>query len=171
MPLNLTIQSGGCGMRIAKTDTVSWIAGLMRTDYPALSFIPDTTIRDRYVAKQRYILQLNEKGQRVGYLLHGAIQWGKPTVISQAMIDFDARLRGYGEKAVIELVRRAEIGGSPAIHLRCAADLEAVRFWQSLSFEIVRIEPGGKARNRTIFVFVRRLYLPLFRDGIDHENS
>lgn len=140
----------------------SWIAGLMRTDYPALGFIPETTVERRYIAKNRYILQTDERGRRVGYLLHGAIHYGKAVVVSQAMIDYDKRLRGYGKLTVAELVRRAEIGGASSIKLRCAADLPAVRFWQSLGFEVVGVEPGGEKRNRVIVKFIRLLPLPLF---------
>jgi len=141
--------------------TTSWIAGLMRTNYPALGFIPDTTLAHRYIAKNRYILQVDERGRRVGYLLHGAIHYGQSVVISQAMIDYDKRLRGYGIAAVNELVRRAEIGGASSIKLRCAADLPAVHFWQSCGFDVMGVEPGGKSRNRQIVRFVRLLHLPL----------
>ena len=141
--------------------TTSWIAGLMRTNYSALGFIPDTTLAQRYIAKNRYILQTDERGRRVGYLLHGAIHCASPVVISQVMIDYDKRLRGYGETAVNELLRRAEIGGASSIKLRCAADLPAVHFWQSCGFKVVGVEPGGKSRNRQIVCFVRLLRLPL----------
>lgn len=142
--------------------TTSWIAGLMRTDYPALGFIPETTIERRYIAKNRYIIQSDERGRRVGYLLHGAIRCAQPVVVSQAMIDYDKRLRGYGELAVNELVRRAEIGGASSIKLRCAADLPAVHFWQSCNFDVVDCVPGGEKRSRFIVLFVRLLRLPLF---------
>lgn len=149
----------------------SWISGLMRTDYPALGFIPDTTIEQRYIAKNRYILQLDERGQKVGYLLHGAIHCGYPVVISQAMIDYDRRLLGYGEAAVNELVRRAEISGASAIKLRCAADLSAVHFWQSCGFSIVGIEPGGESRKRQIIQFIRLFRLPLLPPNFGVEPT
>jgi GNAT superfamily N-acetyltransferase len=136
----------------------------MRTDYPALGFIPDTTIAARYVAKNSYILQSNEKGNSVGYMLHGAIHYGEPVVITQAMIDYDYRLRGYGESAIKELISRAERGGASAIKLRCATDLSAVAFWKACGFIDISYLPGGQARNRMIVKFIKPLSLPLFEE-------
>lgn len=147
-------------------DTVDFICGLMRTDYPALGFIPEPTIEHQYIAQNRYILQVDRYGRKVGYLLHGAIHCGRPVVVSQAMIDYDFRLRGHGQAAVAELIRRATIGGASSIALRCAADLPAVQFWQSCGFQVASIEPGGQRRNRMIIRFVLPLALPLFeRNG------
>lgn len=143
-------------------DTANWIAGLMRTDYPAVGFIPEPTIEDRYIKRGRYILQTDERGRRIGYLLHGVIRYGCPVVISQVMIDYDHRLSGHGESVVSELIRRANVGGASSIKLRCAADLPAVQFWQANGFRIVGVETGGERRGRTIIRFVRFLILPLF---------
>jgi hypothetical protein len=142
--------------------TSSWIIGLMKTDYAALGFIPEPTIKTQYVANERYIIQLDERGRRVGYLLHGAIRYGKPVVISQAIIDYDKRRSRYGKMTVDRLVRRAEIRYASCIQLRCASDLEAIYFWQSVGFQIVNIVPGGEKRHRHIVKFVRPLTLPLF---------
>ena len=136
----------------------------MRTDTNALGFIPSTTIEQRYVASNQYILQYDARGRRVGYILHGPINYGAAVVVSQAMIDYDHRLRGYGALAVAELVRRAEIKSASSIKLRCAADLPAVQFWQSCGFEVLGVTPGGKSRNRMIITFTRRLTLPLLNE-------
>ncbi|GIW60753.1 MAG: hypothetical protein KatS3mg087_1819 [Patescibacteria group bacterium] len=144
-------------------DITSWIAGLMAENTNELGFIPDTTIKNRYIAQNNYVLQEDERGKPVGYILHGPIKYGKPVVISQACIQYEKRLRGYGEKAFLELLNRARIVGASSIRLRCADDLPAVQFWQSLGFEIVDVEPGGKSRGRMIFKMVFRLDLPLFR--------
>lgn len=149
----------------------SWISGLMKTDYPALGFIPEPTIEQRYIAKNRYILQLDERGRKVGYLLHGAIHYGCPVVISQAMIDYDRRLRGHGEAVVDELVRRSKIGGASSIKLRCAADLPAVKFWQSCGFSVAGIEPGGESRGRLIIRFIRLFSLPLLPPNFGVEPT
>lgn len=143
-------------------DTASWITGLMRENYEAVSFIPEPTIRFRYIAQHRYILQTNEQGKPVGYLLHGAINAGQPVVISQHVIDYDFRLRGYGELAFSELVERCTSSGATSIRLRCADDLQSVLFWQHCGFETDRIVPGGISRGRMINSMIYRLPLSLF---------
>lgn len=142
-------------------DVSSWIVGLMKTESEAIGFIPSTSVRCQYISKGRYILQRDEYGRRVGYILHGAIKYGRTVVISQAVIDYDKRLKGYGEKAANELICKAQSIGASSITLRCASDLPAICFWQSLGFQVIDVFPGGKSRNRMIVKFVRLLPLPL----------
>lgn len=144
-------------------DIPSWITGLMAENYEALGFIPNTTIRDRYVDKRQYVLQEDEKGHYIGYLLHGPIRWGRPVIISQHCIQYEKRLQGYGINAFDELKRRADLGGSSSIILRCATDLSAVLFWQSIGFQIIDILPGGVSRNRLIAKMVYFMNLPLLK--------
>jgi len=147
-------------------DIANWITGLMAENTDALGFIPDTTLRERYIAKNRYIFQCDEKGRPTGYLLYGALNFGQSVAISQACIQYDKRLHGYGEVAVAELVNRAEKIQASSIYLRCADDLPAVQFWQSLGFKIVGVEPGGARRNRMIVRMAYPLYLPLFHGNL-----
>lgn len=143
-------------------EIATWITGLMAENTDALGFIPDTTLRERYIAKHRYIFQRDEKGRPVGYLLYGVLHYGQPVVISQACIQYEKRLCGYGEIAFAELLHRARATGVSSIHLRCANDLPAVQFWQSLGFLILGIEPGGARRKRLIVKMAYPLMLPLF---------
>jgi len=146
---------------VPQMNIANWIAGLMAENTDALGFIPNTTVETRYVAKHRYILQTNERGKAVGYLLYGALRYGQPVVISQACIQYEKRMRGYGEKAFLELLRRAKLAGASSIHLRCADDLPAVQFWQSLGFQVFKVEPGGVRRGRMIVKMVYLISLPL----------
>lgn len=148
-------------------DISSWIGGLMaemtnQVQPGCFSLIPFDTIQYRYIAKNRYVLQEDERGKPVGYILHGAIHYGQPMVISQHAIIYDKWLLGYGQSAFYAVVERARRGGASAIRLRCADDLPANQFWQSLGFQIVGIESGGAKRNRTIVKMVFPLLLPLF---------
>lgn len=129
-----------------------WIAGLMRQNYEAVGFIPDTTVQERYIKHGRYVLQSDNRGRAVGYLLHGPIHYGQPCAISQHCIEYDKRLLGFGQMAVRTLVERARNGGASVIRLRVAQDLAAVQFWQSCGFSAVRIVPGGKKRERMILI-------------------
>jgi hypothetical protein len=128
----------------------------------ALGFIPEPTVRHRYISQHRYILQTDERGNPVGYLLHGALRRAQPCVISQHCIDYDARRRHYGLLAFREFLRRCEVAGSSSIHLRVAEDLDAVQFWQSCGFTVDAVVPGGERRQRIIIEMVLPIALPLF---------
>ncbi len=131
-------------------DVSKWICDLMRENYDAVGFIPNTTVRDRYVSLERYILQENEVGKPIGYLLHGSLKKNKPCVISQHCIDYDVRHKHYGTIAFQEFLRRCNYIGVSSIHLRVAEDLEAVKFWENMGFHAYLVIPGGKARDRMI---------------------
>ena len=145
-----------------KEDISSWIVGLMRTQSDALGFIPSTSVHDKYVCAENFIIQHDEHGAKVGYILHGPIRYGKNVVISQAVIDMEKRRRHYGFLAVDELVTRCKSRNASSISLRCAADLEAVQFWQAVGFQLNDIVPGGERRGRMICRFFLPLALPLF---------
>jgi GNAT superfamily N-acetyltransferase len=114
-------------------------------------------VRERYVAPGRYVLQCRENGLPVGYVLHGVVCSGRLVAISQACIERDRRLRGYGEEAVREVVRRAESGGATGVRLRCCDDMAAVEFWRNLGFRPVSVSFGGRGRGRMILEFVKIL--------------
>jgi hypothetical protein len=143
-------------------DISSWIVGLMAENYDAVGFIPEPTVRCRYLAHHRYILQEDDRGRPVGYLLHGALERGRPCVISQHLIDYDYRRRHYGMMAFKTFVERCEFAGASSIHLRVADDLPALQFWQSCGFRIQRTVSGGEARNRVIVEMYYLLRLPMF---------
>ena len=142
---------------------VTWIAGLMRENYEAVGFIPDTTIKSCYLANGQYILQTDERGIRVGYLLHGVMLSGRPVVISQHCIQYEKRLRGYGEVAVKKLIDRCISNGVTSIKLRCAEDLPALFFWQSLGFSVTGIVNQNNRSNRLIGDIDMPLDLPMFK--------
>ena len=141
----------------------SWISGLHRENSDALGFIPMPTIDRQYVQHGRYVLQKDAKGRNVGYLLHGVIAPGRSVVLSQACIQHEKRLKGFGEEAVSALVDRSEKSGASSIRLRCAEDTSAVEFWNHLGFNLERWEIPGNKRNRRIAVMSKPLMLPLFQ--------
>ena len=144
-------------------DLPNWIVGLMRHNYDALGFIPKPAIENRYIKQQDYILQCDERGKAIGYLLHGPIRQGQVAHVVQHCIELDKRNRGYGCLAVTELIRRCSVVGASSIRLRCATDLPSLDFWKSCGFTVARIEDGGKKRNRQIAVMYLLLGVPLFR--------
>lgn len=142
----------------------SWIVGLMRHNYDAVGFIPEPTIEHRYIAQNRYILQADEHGKPVGYLLHGALRRAQACVISQHLIDYDHRRRHFGLLAFEQFLGRCERSGVSSIHLRVADDLPAVHFWRSCGFQVADILPGGLSRQRTIVQMHYRFDLPLLQE-------
>lgn len=152
------IGAGAVGRVKSSGDTLtSWIAGLMRENYEAVGFLPYVSVEQQYVANGRYVLQQDERGRRVGYLLHGAPEYGRSLNVAQHCIQYDSRTRGYGEQALATLVERAERAGCAGIRARCATDLESVGFWLAQGFELREVIPGGRSRDRRI----ARLFLPL----------
>jgi GNAT superfamily N-acetyltransferase len=133
------------------------------------SLIPFSTIECQYVRLNRYVLQTDERGRPVGYLLHGAPRRGQPLVISQHAIDYDHWLTGYGQTAFDTLLQRARLVGCSSIRVRCADDLPALLFWQTLGFRTLRAEPGGRTRQRMIAVMYYPLELPLPSAQKGHE--
>ena len=142
-------------------DDTTYITGLMRENYEAVGFIPEPTVRDQYVRNGRALLQRDEAGRRVGYVLHGAITPGTDLHVTQHCIDLDKRLRGYGEGAVAELLERAMVRGVRAVRLRCAEDLPSVNFWKAMGFRVVHVTDPGNTRRRMIFEMRRDLWIPL----------
>ena len=116
------------------TNAANWICGLMSENYDAVGFIPEPTVANRYIRNQQYVLQADERGKVIGYLLHGPVRQGEMVVVSQHCIDIEKRLRGYGEKTFQEFLNRCIRVGASSIHLRVANDLDAVSFLVQLRF-------------------------------------
>ena len=146
-----------------KSETASWISGLMRENYDAVGFIPEPTLNRQYVEKDRCIFQKDNKGKQVGYLLHGALLPGRAVHVAQACILHEKRLLDFGTQAVDELAQRAESANASSIRLRCAEDLEALHFWIRNGFSVEGWEAPDNKRKRRIIVLSRPLALPLFR--------
>ena len=134
----------------------------MRENYDAVGFIPEPTVDRQYIQRGRYVLQADERGRRVGYLLHGKPMNGSPLVISQHCIQGESRLRGYGEAAVAEVRSRAQRVGASCITARCATDLPSLAFWRDQGFLLRRLVEGGRRRERVIAEIWLPLAMPLF---------
>jgi GNAT superfamily N-acetyltransferase len=143
-------------------DDTSWIVGLMRANYDAIGFIPETTVAEQYIRQERYILQLDERGNRVGFLLHGAVHSGGLLTVAQHCIDDDHRLHGYGEQAFETLLSRARQGGCHGIKLRCASELPSNEFWQRMGLIHTATQHPVTVRHRTINIYLLDLWPTLF---------
>jgi GNAT superfamily N-acetyltransferase len=154
-----------CALPDCSRPAGSWIAGLMRENYDAVGFIPEPTVERQYITQGRYVLQHDEAGRRVGYLLHSEPTYGRPLTIAQHCIEFDRQRHGYGEQALRELIERAESVHASCITARVGTDLEALHFWLAEGFQVREIVPGGQKRQRSI----ARLWLPLSLPLIEEQ--
>ena len=145
----------------------SWITGLMRENYETVGFLPETTVHTRYVQCGRYVLQKNEHGRRVGYLLYGPVSSQGVVCVTQHVIQEEKRGHGYGELAWHELLRRCLLHGADTIRLHCATSFPSLMFWQQMGFTIYANVPGGTHRGRTIACMAFDCGLPLFAQKID----
>lgn len=146
-----------------RMDDVSWIAGLMRENYEAVGFLPLNSLQSQYAGNGRYILQCDERGNRIGYLLHGNPKPGGILSVAQHCIQFDKRLRGYGEETFHKLILRARHANCRAVKVRCAAGLPSNEFWLAMGLELVKVDDGPNRRKRPINVLLLDLWPTLFK--------
>lgn len=130
-----------------------FICGLMRQNTDALGFIPRPTVRDRFVPRGQYLIQLNRFRKPIGYLIHGPLHPDGSVYIHQAVIDLHRRNRHFGNQMVNQLVARATRNSAGLLRLRCASDLDAVAFWTALGFQPKETTPGGHRRRRDVIRF------------------
>ena len=142
-------------------DDLAYIVGLANENEEALGFIPETRMA-YYIAREQYIIQPTSAGKRAGYILHGKPTSGGILTIAQAVIDYDLRDQGLGRLAVSELIDRARKANSREIKLRCADDLEANNFWQTLGFKLTNTLYPANRRRRAINVYMLSLWPRLF---------
>jgi hypothetical protein len=143
-------------------EETSWIAGLMKENYDAVGFLPYEAVQE-YIDLGRYIIQTDERGNKVGYLLHGKPTPGGILTVAQHCIETDKRLRGHGQDAFEELLNRARQANARAIKVRCASDLPSNEFWKSMGLEVVNIKHPNNARKRDINVMLLDLWPTLIK--------
>lgn len=143
------------------TDDVAFIVGLMRDNYEAVGFLPETAIIERYASMQA-IIQTDMRGNRVGYLLHGKPTPGGLLTVAQHVIEFDVRQLGHGHDAVATLIDRANQANCRAIVLRCAEELPSNLFWQSCGFIKTSVQYPHNKRKRAINVYTLDLWQTLW---------
>lgn len=143
------------------TDTLSWIAGLMKQNYDAVGFLPFDAVRT-YIKTGHYILQHDIRGNLVGYLLHGRPVPGGILSVAQHCIEIDKRFSGYGTEAFNTLLDRAQQSNCRGIKVRCADDLPSTEFWLKMGMGITRIDHPSNRRRRAINTMMLDLYPSLF---------
>ncbi|MBE0448167.1 MAG: GNAT family N-acetyltransferase [Actinobacteria bacterium] len=114
-------------------DDIEFVRRLMRENYKAVGLIPLGAIVKAYNRSRVFIHVVN--GERVGYLLSGPIRRGQDVTIWQICIDKNKRGMGYGKNLFKRFYDFALNAGASGIRLRCADDIQANLFWESLGFK------------------------------------
>jgi hypothetical protein len=137
---------------------VEYVDGLQRKNATELSFYP-RQVFERERDKGRIFLSLLNNDP-CGYAYVGLRS--QDMKCHQICIQYDARRRLYGAHLVGTLEQYALDGDCASITLRCAYDLEANQFWQSLGYSVIGIVDGGARRMRKINVWRKQLSPELF---------
>lgn len=114
-----------------------------------LGFLPTVTFAK---ALEERRLRFQEHGSQIaGYLLHGRPKTSRVVHVYQAVVETDARRLKAATAMVKSLIADCQAASVATISLRCAEDLDAMEFWQSLGFRPVRYElPTSKTNRRLI---------------------
>ena len=135
---------------------LAYVDGLQKKNAEQLSFYPKQVFEREMEKGRIFLAMLN--GEPCGYIYVGALK--QDVKCHQVCIQYDARLKRYGEMLVAVLEDYATM--SHSITLRCGFDLEANSFWKSLGYQCVAIHDGGIRRMRKINVWRKQLQPELF---------
>jgi len=123
---------------------------LQRQNRDNLGFIPDSTLRDRYVRAGTYLISTHRTAGKIGFLLFGAPRRNECVHIHQTCLQLDHRRRKNAAELVRRLAAIAEAAGSTEIRLRCAIDNPANAFWRWIGAELLRTTPPRTPGSRSL---------------------
>lgn len=95
----------------------------------------------------------NRHGETVGFLIHGPARPGAYTRIYELVVEAPWRRERRGTDTFDQLRAVAVENQTPWITLRCADDLDAVKFWQFVGAQAICTRPGGRTTARTLIEF------------------
>src|ERR1700723_296593 len=130
------------------------------TDKNSLGFLPERAYKEAADQGKLLIAVIREGNASAyaGHLLHGGVF--PQARIFQIFPLPQFRRKGIGRRLVEAIVRRAESLQFMSVVAKVADDFPANRFWENLSFEVVRTRAGGRTTGRQINVRVRELDSP-----------
>lgn len=133
------------------TEALCFIRSEAKKGTNSIGFLPWPKVCDLCSRNQAGIA--TENNDIVGFVLHGRNT--DATRIFQIWTRADARRLLYGACLVRGVERFAIATDSPAISLKCATDLPAIKFWLALGFVPMQRIMAGSARARTLIRFER----------------
>ena len=127
---------------------INYIDWLRSKESEAVGFIPKVRY-EMEISGERHgdIILIKENNDLVGF---SYITYGVPfsAKIQQIAIQEDARRMERATALIEELTKRARLRGCAEIGCRCAEDLDANIFWQTLGFERVSEGMGKSVYSR-----------------------
>lgn len=117
-----------------------------RVDHGAIGFLTAAAIADKHKRGRILVARANE--DQVAWATWGIAKNRASINIYQCWTREDARRLRNALALVETLNATARVQRLPALALWCAADLEAVTFWQALGFHPVAKRKGGARRHR-----------------------
>ena len=142
------------------SNLVTYIDHLQKQNADDLAFYPLTTLEK--AIENHSVITCEDNGEVAGYLWFGSINQGADTIIYQACVDYDSRMRHLGYGMVKELLELCTSGGSMGIRLKCASSSESNVFWKGIGFYCTRVKQGGIKRNRELNYWRTDIQNPLF---------
>jgi GNAT superfamily N-acetyltransferase len=136
---------------MTKVLTVAYMDKLQRQALDDVSFYPRVALERGLAAGD--VTWCEENGEPAGYLWHGPARAGRPLVIYQAVVDYDARRRSLGAGMVATVTDLARAAFCTGVRLRCASSSDSNEFWRVLGFRCIGVARGGIRRNRDINVW------------------
>lgn len=137
----------------ATDDETQLIIDLMRAEADKLGFIPIPSLIHTIQTRDALIWQRDAQNRKMGYLIHSHPRPNRPIQVHLTVIDIDRRRRKWATRALAELIAKAYRSDAPYIRLRCAADLEANKFWLANGFEPVAHLPNLRKNEREIILY------------------
>jgi len=125
-------------------DVALQIDQIRRVNSNSLSFIPLSTIENRYLVKDRVCL-IFDGDIVLAYLLHGSMKRDKHVCLTQVATKPEYNL---GLQVFRMFKKKAFDFGCSAITVRCAEDVRAN--WRALGFCLLDCLDVGNTRNRKI---------------------
>lgn len=124
-------------------DLLKYVVSLQAKNSNELGFLPRVVFERVADAGRLFLGLLN--GEPCGYILVGS-GWQGVLRRWQVCIQYDVRRRLYGAMLVEAAEQYGESVGCTQSLVRCASDLEANQFWQSIGYRLAGHEESGVAR-------------------------
>lgn len=154
-PQHPAAAARGAELCIADARHLRFLLDLQRKFSNQVGYLPGAAF-EKYLEWSRVLL-VRENTEPAGYILTrnrlNSARWCRPII--QAAICYDAQRRHLGLTMLEQIARDAKRQLLEGMQCWCAADIDAVAFWQAAGFEeICRRDPNNR-RGRELILYRR----------------
>lgn len=125
---------------------LEFIHCLMSRDTTGLALLSQATIDARWTREGLYIIQLNSRIYRAGFLLYAHPNEERTVSIDHFDLDLNPPDDLSAKHAVKTLVDRARARGAENILFRAPSTLDEIQFWTACGFTPIAITATGSHR-------------------------